>query len=255
MLHKNLYAVLALAALTLPVAGCSDPAADQDRPKVLDSLRVELPFGDTDIEFDNKPPLAVNASGEFALNGKVLSAEEFTGYLAEQQKKDAAYLSIQIDEDAKVGDVIALVSPGADETDIYVAQTTGGNFSRAPVTLTDPVLKRNFVGRIGNYHLPLIAGYLAEEDKCVLLLGGGGASILKGRNLDISELDQVARKFLDRYVDHFGGSEAVADNPEVVSTLVARIQANADTPWRCVAAPMERVNKIGWPVLSYEVVP
>lgn len=255
MLAKNLFAAVALAALTLPVAGCSDPAADQDRPKVIDSVRVALPFGDDDAEFDNSPALAINADGEFALNGNAVSPDQFAAYLSEQEEEETAYLSVQIDEDAKVGDVIALLSPVAEETPVYVAQAGLGNFRRGQVKLTDPILDRLFVGRIGDYHLPLIASHLSQEDQCVLLLGGGGASILQGRSLGASELGQVATKFLQRYVEHHGGPEAVAKKPDVVSTIVARIQATAETPWRCVAGPMERAGETGWPNLQYELVP
>ena len=255
MLRKNLLGALAFAVLTSPIAGCSDPDAEQDRPKVIDSVQVELPFVSADARFDNNPPLAINASGSFALNGEALSAEELSAYLAEQQDTDPDRLSVQIDGEAKFGNVIGLLSSLAEDADVYVAQTTGGKFKREQVALTNPVRKRLFVGTIGNYHLPLIAGYLADENKCVLLLGGGGGSILAERPLDMSEVDQVANKFLDRYVEHHGGTEKVADKPEVISTLVGRIQAQADTPWRCVAAPMERVSQAGWPVLQYELVP
>lgn len=255
MLRKNLYAVFALAALAVPIAGCSDTSGDQDRPKVLDTLRVELPYNDPDVEFDNDPALAINEAGEFELEGKTLPLEELASYLAEHKDSGTQYLAVQIDENAKVGEVIALLKPITEKAKVYVARTTGGNFRHAQVNLTDPIRKRLFVGPIGSYHLPLIAAQHAESDQCVLLLGGGGGSILKERPLDVSELVQVSTKFLERYVEHHGGPDAVAKKPEVVSTLVARIQAQAETPWRCVAAPMDRVADIGWPVLQYEVVP
>jgi hypothetical protein len=237
------------------MVACSDPSADQDRPKVIDTLRVELPYNDSSVDFDNNPPLAINVDGEFELKGKVLSSDELASFLAGSEEEGVEYLSVRIDEEAKFGDVLALLQPIAEKTKVYVAQTTGGTFRHAQIKLTDPVRKRLFVGPIGSYHLPLVAAHLAQDDQCVLLLGGGGASILKERPLDTGELVQVSTKFLERYVKHHGGPDAVADKPEVVSSLVARIQAQAETPWRCVSAPMERVAQIGWPVLQYELVP
>lgn len=220
----------------------------------MDTLRVELPFNDPDFEFDNDPQLAINEFGEFELKGNVLSAEEMSSFLVEQESENPEFLSVRIDGKAKFGDVIALLSPIAEKAKVYVAQKTGGVFSQPQVKRTDPVRERLFVGAIGNYDLPLVSAHLAQDDQCVVLLGGGGSSILKGRPLDSSELAQVSTKFLNRYVEHHGGTEAVADKPEVVSTLVARIQAQADTPWRCVAKPIERVTQVGWPVLQYELV-
>ncbi|MEM6476523.1 MAG: hypothetical protein AAF687_10185 [Pseudomonadota bacterium] len=243
--------------MSLPIAGCSDPAAEQlrNRPTVIDTLRVELPFGDEEAEYDDKPALAINEAGEFEVKGSALSPEELSSYLSEQRVADTDYLSVRIDDGAKFGDVIARLSPIAEETEVYVAQTTGGTFRPGQVKLTDPLRERLFVSEIGLYDLPLIASHLPETDQCVLLLGGGGASILEGRPLGSSELAQFSTKLLDRYVEHYGGADAVADNPDVAGTLVARIQAEADTPWRCVAAPIERARQVGWRVFQYELVP
>ena len=255
MLQKNLSAALACAVFASTITACSDSPADPDRPKVLDTARIERPFDRLVEIYNDDEPVAIDAAGDVIVGGAAVSADKAVSILADKRADDAQYLSVQIDGDARFGDVVARLVALGERSKVHVSQTTGGKFRREQVALTDPIRKRRFVGSIGSYDLPLIAGYLAEDDKCVLLLGGGGASILAERPLDLSEVDQVSNKMLERYVKHHGGAEAIADKPDVAKKFKARIQAQADTPWRCVAAPMERVVEAGWPVVQYELVP
>ncbi|WP_156423702.1 hypothetical protein [Erythrobacter sp. YT30] len=92
------------------------------------------------------------------------------------------------------------------------------------------------------YTISIFVGHSNTTNACVFMLGG--------LSLSAEELSDQSFRELDELVQRAG---AAASSPDFADRLVAKIQSDAETPWKCVAGAMFQVKRSGWPSVNLEV--
>lgn len=106
--------------------------------------------------------------------------------------------------------------------------------------------ERQFLGKADEYALPLFVGHSKQHDACVFKLQGDAVSA--------PELYERAFQRLDSIVVNAGGVEALMEETSLIERIEGRLQAESDTPWRCIGAGIYGVGRAGWPEIRLEVM-
>lgn len=108
--------------------------------------------------------------------------------------------------------------------------------------------QRGFVGKADDNALRLWVGHSLGIDTCVI-------KIQDGETVSSQELYDKAFEHLDWIVQDMGGVDGIMNDPSKLELIVARIQSDASTPWRCIAAATYNIERAGWPKIRFEVMP
>ena len=67
--------------------------------------------------------------------------------------------------------------------------------------------------------------------------------------VDSEELYDQAFNRLDQIVQRAGGPEAMMANPDMIPQV--HIRADVNTPWRCVAGAIYKIQAAGYPTVGF----
>lgn len=237
-------ALMTCAAIT---ACDAEASGDVSSSGITDRFRYAVPRFETDgahpPDQTAPPKLTVGADGSLALDGKPYSLSElaalayFTGgadlpEVVVAPAKNATFATIvaSLPEIAALG-VIELREEAPYEPFTSATQAN----DRLPA----------FQGSAGDWEVPIVVGYTSSDDQCLAALDG---DVVTG-----DELYDKSFEWLDDLVVRGGGADAVLAQADLLDTIVARVQAKPDTPWRCIGGAVRRVSQSGWPFFSLEV--
>jgi hypothetical protein len=108
------------------------------------------------------------------------------------------------------------------------------------------VANKEFDGPIADTELGVLVRHSKADGTCRAYLGS-----------EIVSSDLLREKgfhAIDTLVQENGGIEAVLNDPDWFDGVIARLRADKDTPWRCVAAAFFGISASGWPKVRFEVM-
>ncbi len=166
---------------------------------------------------------------------------------AQDQEYVAKTIFVSAHRDAGFGTVLRALSK-IEDAGPYVLMAGDVDFfsDRLRQSAADELLTTGFAGEIEPQHMGILAGYSPEDDRCDIAVNGKAVSP--------SDLRDATYDKLADFVDRNGGAATILANPTLLESLISVIQADADTPWRCVARAHFWSEPVGWPFVRFEAM-
>lgn len=243
---RSLASLLVCLAALSACTGAEVEADDPGGARILDVLRYEMPMGSPPV-VEGASPLVMSAQGEISYEGEAVAHTDLDSLFARMEAESLYRPALKVDPQAQFANVlshlpaIAAHSPveleWEEETQPKVRTDNAG---------LDVFIVQGFAGIVTPNEVGLRVGYSADADQCALVLDDKAVSSKEAYDHAFIRLDElVARE---------GGPEVVVADPDLMESIVARIQSDADTPWRCFGGAVQAVKNAGWPAIQFEVV-
>ena len=213
----------------------------------MQATLYEVPQGVFDEELVTDVDLEIRDDGTLIFQGDTLDPYEIEPLNAYLRSEGRDKIGIKPAGEARFDAVVANLAPiGRYQSYELIGLEVFRKFERATDFEGEELGARGFQGEVGEVELPILIGYAANSDRCVVMLSQ--------QVLGSDELYERSFDWLDTIVVRAGGPEVLLSTPGALEELIARVQSVPGTPWRCIGGAMYSIHAAGWPYIRLEVV-